>query len=63
MFAVGYLLGFLVPLAGGALADGSGMARLALLPLGVLGLIGALVALAPGFGHGLRSHENQPGRR
>jgi CP family cyanate transporter-like MFS transporter len=63
MFAVGYLLGFLVPLGGGALADATGVARLTLLPLGVLAVIGAAVALAPGFGHGLRARGNQPRRR
>jgi MFS transporter, CP family, cyanate transporter len=36
MFAVGYFLGFAVPLAGGILADATGVARLALLPLTVL---------------------------
>ena len=57
MFAVGYLLGFLVPLAGGVLADITGSAPLALLPVGALAVIGAAVALAPGFGHGLPSRE------
>jgi len=52
MFAIGYLLGFLVPLAGGVLADLSGIARLALLPIAALGLLGLAVALARGFGHG-----------
>ena len=52
MFAVGYLLGFLVPLAGGALADATGVARLALLPLVVLALLAAAVAAAPGLRHG-----------
>ena len=63
MFAVGYLLGFLVPLAGGALADATGIARLALLPLGVVAVLGALVALAPGFGHGAAARDNRPRRR
>lgn len=63
MFAVGYLLGFVVPLAGGLLADTTGMASLALLPVGLLAVIGAAVALAPGFGHGWSSRENQPRRR
>lgn len=52
MFAVGYLLGFAVPLVGGALADVSGRPELALLPLGLLGLLGAVVALGPGLVHG-----------
>jgi MFS transporter, CP family, cyanate transporter len=51
MFAVGYLLGFLVPLAGGILADATGMARLSLLPLGVLAAVAVLVALTSRFGH------------
>jgi CP family cyanate transporter-like MFS transporter len=55
MFAVGYLLGFLVPLAGGVLADAGGSARLALLPLGLLGAAALAVALTPGLVHGAAS--------
>lgn len=52
MFAIGYLLGFLVPLAGGVLADTSGIARLALVPIAALGVLALAVAVARGFGHG-----------
>lgn len=52
MFAVGYLLGFAVPLAGGVLADLSGIARMALVPMGVLALAAMAVAVGPSFGHG-----------
>ena len=45
MFAVGYLLGFLVPLAGGVLVDLTGIARLALLPLLLLALLSLGLAL------------------
>ncbi|MFW6093204.1 MAG: CynX/NimT family MFS transporter [Pseudomonadota bacterium] len=45
MFAVGYLLGFVVPLAGGFAADWSGSARAALVPTVVLAAVAAAVAL------------------
>jgi len=63
MFAVGYLLGFVVPLAGGLLADATGAATLALLPIGLLALLGAAVALTPAFGQGLPPRQVQPRRR
>jgi MFS transporter, CP family, cyanate transporter len=50
MFAVGYLLGFLVPLAGGILADATGLARLALLPLIVLAAVAVVAAVTSRFG-------------
>lgn len=58
MFTVGYLLGFGVPLTGGVLADSSGAATLALLPLGLLALLAAAVAVAPSFGHGSAAPES-----
>jgi MFS transporter, CP family, cyanate transporter len=52
VFTVGYLLGFLVPQAGGLLADLTGVARAALLPMVLLAVVGTAVAirirLAPG---------------
>jgi MFS transporter, CP family, cyanate transporter len=51
MFTVGYLLGFLVPQAGGLLADASGLARAALLPMIVLAAAALLVAVLSRFGH------------
>ncbi len=63
MFAVGYLLGFGVPLLGGVLADAAGSARLALLPLGVLALVSLAVASTARFGHGSRPSSNRTGER
>ncbi len=63
MFAVGYLLGFVVPLAGGVLADVSGEPRLALLPIGILAAAGAALAVTRSFGHGLIPTDNHTGRR
>lgn len=54
MFAVGYLLGFVVPLAGGAVADFSGAPQAALLPIGLLAALALAVALGAGFGQGVR---------
>jgi MFS transporter, CP family, cyanate transporter len=51
MFTVGYLLGFLVPQAGGLLADASGLARAALLPMVVLAAAALAVAVSSRFGH------------
>ncbi len=44
LFAVGYLLGFVVPLVGGLLADGLGNADLLLLPALVLAVLGIAAA-------------------
>lgn len=63
MFAVGYLLGFGVPLVGGVLADAVGSARLALLPLGVLALVSLAVASTARFGHGSRRSSTSTGER
>ncbi|MDZ7671146.1 MAG: MFS transporter [Gammaproteobacteria bacterium] len=63
MFAVGYLLGFAVPLLGGVLADAAGSARLALLPLGVLALVSLAVASTVRFGHGSRRSSTSTGER
>lgn len=63
MFAVGYLLGFGVPLLGGVLADAVGSARLALLPLGVLALVSLAVASTVRFGHGSRRESTSTGER
>lgn len=63
MFAVGYLLGFGVPLLGGVLADAAGSARLALLPLGVLALVSLAVASTARFGHGSRRESTSTGER
>lgn len=63
MFAVGYLLGFGVPLLGGVLADAVGSARLALLPLGVLALVSLAVASTARFGHGSRRESTSTGER
>ncbi len=52
----------LVPLAGGVLADFTGVARMALAPLGLLSLVSLAVALAPGFGHGAGSTSTGPAR-
>jgi CP family cyanate transporter-like MFS transporter len=54
MFAIGYLLGFVVPLAGGLVADATGAARTALLPMMVLALLALAVAARPAFGQGWR---------
>jgi CP family cyanate transporter-like MFS transporter len=54
MFAVGYLLGFAVPLAGGVVADLTGTPQAALLPIGVLAVLALAVALGAGFGQGVR---------
>lgn len=63
MFAVGYLLGFGVPLLGGVLADAAGSARLALLPMGVLALVSLAVASTARFGHGSRRSSTSTGER
>lgn len=52
MFAVGYLLGFLVPLGGGALADLTGAPGAAILPMGVLAVAALAVALRSRLVHG-----------
>jgi MFS transporter, CP family, cyanate transporter len=61
MFAVGYLLGFGVPLLGGVLADATGMARMALLPLGALAGFALIVASTAGIGHGSRRSTTSTG--
>lgn len=52
MFAVGYLLGFVVPLGGGVLADVTGDPLKALVPLGVLALAALALAVSTALGHG-----------
>ena len=52
MFTAGYLLGFLVPQAGGLLADVTGSARMALLPMTLLAGLAVLVAVRTRFGPG-----------
>lgn len=61
MFAVGYLLGFVVPLAGGVAADLTGYAGAAWWPLIALAAVAAVVALSPGFGHRALSAEHHSG--
>lgn len=63
MFAVGYLLGFGVPLLGGILADDTDSARMALLPLGVLSGIALIVASTAGIGHGFRRSATSTGEK
>ncbi len=52
MFTVGYLLGFVVPLGGGVLADLTGAPGAAILPLGVLSVLAVAVALRSRLVHG-----------
>ncbi|MFU8817735.1 MAG: MFS transporter, partial [Pseudomonadales bacterium] len=52
MFTAGYLLGFVVPQAGGLLADLTGSARMAMLPMILLAAAAVLVAVGIRFGHG-----------
>lgn len=61
MFTVGYLLGFVVPLLGGAIADLTGHAAAAWWPLIGLAGIAAVVALSPGFGNRRAPAEGQTG--
>ena len=56
MFAVGYLLGFVVPLGSGLLADATGNSNLILAPLVLLAAIALVIAMiSPHMGRSVKA--------